>query len=64
MCVAPLVDDAEVRQFVCQTFAAAAMALVERRFQDGISAGEIPTTDFPVRHRRYEPQVIDLVRLV
>ena len=58
MCVAPLVDDAEVRQFV-QNAAAAAMALVKRRFQDGISAGEIPP-DFPVAARA--SQVLDLVR--
>ena len=58
MCVAPLVDDAEVRQFV-QNAAAGAVALVERRFQDGISAGEIPP-DFPVAARA--SQVVDLVR--
>jgi hypothetical protein len=58
MCVAPLVDDAEVRQFL-QNAAAAAAALVERRFQDGISAGEIPV-DFPVAVRA--SQVLDLVR--
>src|SRR5271155_1939348 len=56
LCVAPLVDDAEVRQFV-QNAAAGAAALVERRFRDGISAGEIPT-DFPVAARAC--QVIDL----
>ena len=57
VCVAPLVDDAEVRQFV-QDAAAGAVALVERRFRDGISAGEIPS-DFPVAARA--SQVIDLV---
>ena len=57
VCVAPLVDDAEVRQFV-QDAAAGAVALVERRFRDGISAGEIPL-DFPVAARA--SQVIDLV---
>src|SRR6201995_4141137 len=45
VCVAPLVDDAEVRQFLKNATAGAA-AMVERRFQDGIDAGEIPP-DFP-----------------
>jgi AcrR family transcriptional regulator len=58
VCVAPLVNDAEVRQFL-QNAAAAAVALVERRFRDGISAGEIPS-DFPVAARA--SQVIDLSR--
>ena len=58
VCVAPLVDDAEVRQFL-QNAAAGAVALVERRFRDGISAGEIPS-DFPVAARA--SQVIDLAR--
>ena len=57
VCVAPLVDDAEVRQFV-QNAAAGAVAMVERRFRDGIVAGEIPS-DFPVAARA--SQVIDLV---
>jgi hypothetical protein len=57
VCVAPLVDDAEVRQFV-QNAAAGAVALVERRFRDAISAGEI-ASDFPVAARA--SQVIDLV---
>ena len=57
-CVAPLVDDAEVHQFL-QDAAAGALALVERRFRDGIRAGEIPS-DFPVATRA--SQVIDLVR--
>ena len=48
-CVAPLVDDAEVKQFL-KDAAAGGAALVERRFCDGISAGEIPT-DFPVAVR-------------
>ena len=56
VCIAPLVDDTEVRQFL-QNAAAAAVALVERRFRDGISAGEIPA-DFPVAARA--SQVIDL----
>ena len=58
MCVAPLVNDAEVRQFI-QDAAAGAVALVERRFRDGISAGEIPS-DFPVAERAN--QVLDLAR--
>src|SRR5271163_3747533 len=58
VCVAPLVDDAEVRQFL-KDAAAAGAALVERRFCDGISAGEIPS-DFPVATRA--SQVLDLSR--
>lgn len=58
MCVAPLVDDAEVRQFL-QNAAAGAVALLERRFRDGLSAGEIPA-DFPVSVRAM--QVTDLAR--
>ncbi|MGB8519349.1 MAG: TetR/AcrR family transcriptional regulator [Candidatus Tumulicola sp.] len=58
MCVAPLVNDAEVRQFL-RNAAAAAVALVERRFQSGISAGEIPS-DFPVAARA--SQLLDLSR--
>src|ERR1700755_1055895 len=58
LCVAPLVDDAEVRQFL-QDAAAAGAALVERRFNDGISAGELPS-DFPVAARAI--QVLDLSR--
>ena len=58
VCVAPLVDDAEVRQFL-QNAAAGGVALVERRFRDGISAGEIPS-DFPVAARA--SQVIDFAR--
>jgi AcrR family transcriptional regulator len=57
LCVAPLVDDAEVRQFL-QNAQAGAVAMVERRFRDGISAGEIPS-DFPVAARA--SQVIYLV---
>jgi hypothetical protein len=57
VCVAPLVDDAEVRQFL-QKATAGALAMVERRFRDGIGAGEIPS-DFPVAARA--SQVIDLV---
>ena len=58
VCIAPLVDDAEVRQFL-QNAAAGGAAMVERRFQDGISAGEIPS-DFPVAARA--SQVLDLSR--
>lgn len=55
-CVAPLVDDVEVRQFL-QTSSAGAVGMVERRFRDGIRAGDIPP-DFPVAARA--SQVIDL----
>jgi AcrR family transcriptional regulator len=58
VCVAPLVNDAEVRQFL-QNAAAHAVGLVERRFRDGISAGEIPS-DFPVAVRA--SQVMDFGR--
>jgi AcrR family transcriptional regulator len=58
VCVAPLVNDTEVRQFV-QDAVGAAAAQVERRFRDGISAGELPS-DFPVTARA--SQVIDLGR--
>src|SRR5580704_6581517 len=42
VCVAPLVNDAEVQRFL-QSAVAGGAALVERRFLDGISAGEIPS---------------------
>ena len=58
VCVAPLVDDAKVRQYL-QKATAGAMGLVERRFSDGISAGEI-APDFPVAARA--SQVLDLSR--
>ena len=58
VCVAPLVDDPEVRQFL-QNAAAGATALVEGRFRDAISAGEIPS-DFPVAVRA--SQLIDFAR--
>lgn len=58
VCVAPLVDDAEVRQFL-KDAASAGVALVERRFCDGISAGEI-SSDFPVSVRA--SQTVDLAR--
>jgi AcrR family transcriptional regulator len=56
VCVAPLVDDAEVRQFL-QNAVAGAVAMVERRFRDGISAGEVPP-EFPVAARAR--QIIDV----
>ena len=55
-CVAPLVDDAEVRRFL-QNSSAGAVRMVERRFRAGITAGEI-SPDFPVAARA--SQVIDL----
>ena len=58
ICVAPLVNDAEVQRFL-QNAAAEGAALLERRFRDGISAGEIPS-DFPVAARAI--QVTDLAR--
>jgi AcrR family transcriptional regulator len=58
VCIAPLVDDVEVRQFI-KDAASAGMALVERRFCDAISAAEIPS-DFPVAVRA--SQVLDLAR--
>jgi AcrR family transcriptional regulator len=58
VCVAPLVDDAEVRQFL-QDAVSAGVALVERRLCDAISAGEV-SSDFPVAARA--SQVLDLSR--
>jgi AcrR family transcriptional regulator len=58
VCVAPLVDDAEVRQML-QNAAAGGAAMVEGRFRDAISAGEIPS-DFPVAVRAI--QVTDFAR--
>ena len=58
MCVAPLVNDAEVQRFL-QSAAAGGAALVERRFRDGICAGDIPP-DFPVAVRAI--QVTDFAR--
>src|SRR5277367_2501050 len=58
VCVAPLVDDAEVRRFL-QNAAAGGAALVEGRFRDAISAGEIPS-DFLVAERAI--QVTDFAR--
>lgn len=58
VCVAPLVDDPEVRQFLKDAIAGG-LALVERRLSDGISTGDIPP-DFPVAARA--SQVLDLSR--
>jgi AcrR family transcriptional regulator len=58
ICVAPLVDDAEVRQFLQKAVAGGA-ALIEGRFRDAISAGEIPS-DFPAAERAV--QVTDFGR--
>jgi AcrR family transcriptional regulator len=58
VCVAPIVDDAEVRQFL-RNAAAGGAALVERRFRDAICAGEIPS-DFSVAVRA--SQLIDFAR--
>ena len=58
ICVAPVVDDAEVRKFL-QKAAAGGAALVEGRFRDAITAGEIPS-DFPVAVRAI--QVTDFAR--
>lgn len=58
VCVAPLVDDPEVRQFL-QHAAGAAATLVEGRFRDAITAGEIPS-DFPFAVRAR--QVLDFAR--
>lgn len=58
VCVAPLVNDAEVRQFLQNALSGGA-ALLELRFKDGISAGDIPA-DFPVAARAI--QAIDFAR--
>src|ERR1700760_1305016 len=58
VCVAPLVNDAEVRQFL-QNAASQAVGLVEGRFRDAIRAGEIPS-DFPMAVRA--SQLIDFAR--
>ena len=58
ICVAPLVDNAEVRQFL-KDAVAGGVALVECRFRDGVAAGEIPS-DFPVTVRAI--QVTDFAR--
>ncbi len=58
VCVAPLVNDAEVRRFL-QNAAAGGASLVEGRFRNAIIAGEIPS-DFPVAVRA--SQLIDFAR--
>ena len=58
VCVAPLVNDAEVRRFL-QSTVAGGSALVEGRFRDAITAGEIPS-DFPAAVRAM--QVTDFAR--
>src|SRR5260370_24396821 len=58
VCVPPLVNDAEVGRLL-QNSVAGGAALVERRFRDGISAGDIPP-DFPVAVRAI--QVTDFAR--
>ena len=58
MCVAPLVNDAEVQRFLQSTVAGGA-ALLENRFRDGISAGDI-LPDFPIAARAI--QVTDFAR--
>ena len=58
VCVAPLVGDAEVRQFL-KDAAAGGVALVERRFRDAINAGDVPP-DFPAAARA--TQVTDFAR--
>ena len=51
-------NDAEVQRFL-QNAATGGAALLERRFRDGISAGEIPS-DFPAAARAI--QVTDIAR--
>jgi len=58
VCVAPVVNDAKVREILLNA-ATGAAALIELRFRDGISAGEIPS-DFPVAVRAI--QVLDFAR--
>lgn len=58
MCVAPLVNDAEVQRFL-QSTVAGGTALLENRFREGIRAGDIPP-DFPVAARAI--QVTDFAR--
>lgn len=58
ICVAPLVDDPEVRQYLQKAMAGGA-AMIEGRFRDAISAGEIPS-DFPAAERA--TQVTDFGR--
>src|ERR1700744_1901226 len=58
ICVAPLGNDAEVQLFL-QNAPTGGAAVLERRFRDGISAGEI-ASGFPVAARA--AQVTDLAR--
>ena len=58
LCIAPLVIDDEVRKFL-QKAATGGVVLVEGRFRDAITAGEIPS-DFPVAVRAI--QVTDFAR--
>ena len=58
ICIAPLVDDPEVRQYLLDA-AAGGLALVESRFRDAINSGELPS-DFPVAVRA--SQVLDFGR--
>ena len=58
ICVAPLVNDAEVQRFLLNA-ATGGAALLERRFRDGMRAGEI-SSDFPAAARAI--QVTDLAR--
>ena len=57
-CIAPLVDDPEVRQFL-QDATAGAAALVEGRFRSAMASGEI-APDFPVDVRA--SQTLDIMR--
>ncbi len=58
ICVAPLVDDAEVRAFL-RRGAAATVALIEKRLHSAVEAKQLPP-DFPVGTRA--KQVLDLAR--
>ena len=59
VCVAPLVDDAEVRQFL-QNATAGGVAMVEVRFRDGIAAGNSRRT-FPLRCGRSKSLTLSVV---
>jgi AcrR family transcriptional regulator len=58
VCVAPLVDDELVRDFL-QRASEDTVALVERRLREAVEAGELPS-EFPVRMRA--KQILDLAR--
>jgi AcrR family transcriptional regulator len=58
VCIAPLVNDSDIRKFL-QSAAASGAALVESRFRDAIIAREI-SSDFPVAVRA--TQVTDFAR--